>query len=809
MSELNTNTAPSLQASHELLVQQLYRLLRIGSMHDAKNQAVQRSMEIALPALRQLISAHDGELKILFAGAHIFIGGHPLKATRHVYEQARELTALFARLGYNELTLRDGLQLEELTAFVERVSRAQQQNKQLFHPPHGAIEIRQLDTTLLVGLDDDTLTPQERVIRTCTTTLVVMDRLYERMRHGDYSLVRHVKRLARDLVILAEDHPGTLLSFVASASNRSDAAMLAVKGAILSILTAKRLTRDLRNLADLSMTALLYDSGTVRACGLLRHAERRGLEFMPKLSEDAADRLPEATATMMSLFGRLNEASLSRGVYSYESHYIRRKATRGFPYQGKLAPTIEALVLAMVRRYLELVSLDLQRDDYQHGPDQALELLAAESTSKLEQIILQLFLISIGLYRPGTIVSLTSGARGVVSSNHKRPAQFTRPKLLLVYNAQGQRLSTPQEIDLCEPRPEIVALGKIDAPLRSDDEALKAASVMIKTKRQIPLSDPAISAAHFSLKEAPQFLGGLSEASESIASVEVPTPAPSISQLERSAKRLIQPIPTPVEHAAQPAQRQQPPAPQPAKPIKADTNVIRHNPALMSFGATPIASADPHPLPQEEDLPELTVYPISETIESHELGDSPSFSQEVLTSAPKHPQRAASMPTEDEDTDTTQEMELELDQTGSSTSMLDHTGRTYPTDRIEVINIGSLAHLFPASFSELDEPGVQPQPSAAPSDNEDDDLITSISASTSISSPQTWDSSLDNLPPSIERSELGVLSPDAYDDDEPVDTFEATTLLPRSVIATFQLHDKHHDPYSDSETEAAPAPDKD
>lgn len=806
MSELNTSTAPSLQASHELLVQQLYRLLRIGSMHDAKNQAVQRSMEIALPALRQLISAHDGELKILFAGAHIFIGGHPLKATRHVYEQARELAALFARLGYNELTLRDGLQLEELTAFVERVSRAQQQNKQLFHPPHGAIEIRQLDTTLLVGLDDDTLTPQERVIRTCTTTLVVMDRLYERMRHGDYSLVRHVKRIARDLVILAEDHPGTLLSFVASASNRSDAAMLAVKGAILSILTAKRLTRDLRNLADLSMTALLYDSGTVRACGLLRHAERRGLEFMPKLSEDAADRLPEATATMMSLFGRLNEASLSRGVYSYESHYIRRKATRGFPYQGKLAPTIEALVLAMVRRYLELVSLDLQRDDYQHGPDQALELLTAESTSKLEQIILQLFLISIGLYRPGTIVSLTSGARGVVSSNHKRPAQFTRPKLLLVYTAQGQRLSPPQELDLSAPTPEIVALGKIDAPLRSDDEALKAASVMIKTKRQIPLSDPAISAARFSLKEDPRFLSGLSEASESSASFDAPAPAPSISQLERSAKRVMQPIPTPVEPAQQP---QQPPQqPQPAKPIKADTSVIRHNPALMSFGATPIASLDPHQLQQEEeDLPELPVYPISETIESHELGDSPSFAQEVLTSAPKHPQRAPSTPIEDEDADSTQEMEL--DQTDSSTSMLDHTGRAYPTDRIEVINIGSLAHLFPASFSELDEPGVQPQPSAAPSENEDDDLITSISASTSISSPQTWDSSLDNLPPSIERSELGVLSPDAYDEDEPADTFEATTLLPRSVIATFQFHDKHHDPFTDSETEAAPAPDKD
>lgn len=780
--------SPHMQSEHELLIQQLYRLLRLGNMHDVKNQAVQRSLEVALPALKELISSRDGELKILFAQKHIFISGQPLKANRHVYEQANELGELFVRHGYNELTLRDGLQHEELSTFVERVARSQQQNKQLFHPPHGAIEIRQLDTTLLVGLDDDTLTPEERVIRTCTTTLVVMDRLYEHMRHGDYSLVRHVKRLARDLVILAEDHPGTLLSFVASASNRSDPAMLATKGAILSILTAKRLTRDLRNLADLAMTALLYDAGVVRACGLLRHAERRGLEFMPKLSEDAADRLPEASATMMSLFGRLNEASLSRGVYSYESHFIRRRHTRGFPYQGKLAPTIEALVLALVRRYLELISLDLQRDDYQHGPDQAIDILASECPSKLEQIILQLFLISIGLYRPGTAVRLTSGAVGIVISNHKRPSRYARPKLLLVYDAHKKLVSPPAHIDLSEVSPHITALGKIETPLRSQDPAILAARNHLRQQVNLVAgADP--NASSFGFEQS------LAESSEINDSSSIPLGSyASLSMLEQQPKRAIKPVPTAtsapaapspqakpaLQPAPQPQPQPQPPAKPPEPPPQQHPGDLTHNPALMSFGAVPVAAAA-----VEEDLPELTVYPLIE--EPDQLGDSPSFAQEVLTSAPKNPRPHPQPPQALDDEDS------ELDQT--QTSNLDHTGVREGTDRIEVVNINNLAHLFPASFSELDEKGLpqalvsQPQPH-----DDDEEIITSIShtsTSASLSSPQTWDSSLDNLPPSMERSELGVLDPDALDDDEE-HNFEATTLLPRSVIAIFQSRDRHH-----------------
>ncbi|CAN0600094.1 unnamed protein product, partial [Laminaria digitata] len=112
-----------------------------------------------------------------------------------------------------------------------------------------------------------------------------------------------------------------------------------------------QLTRDVRNMTDMALTALLYDVGVIRASGLMKQAEERGLMAMPAAPEGARARLPEASAAMMTLFGAMGEASLARSVYLYEGHHIEHRDVRGVPYDGKLPPTIEGLILATVRRF--------------------------------------------------------------------------------------------------------------------------------------------------------------------------------------------------------------------------------------------------------------------------------------------------------------------------------------------------------------------------------------------------------------------------------------------------------------------------
>lgn len=761
----------SLRQEHEQLIQQLYRLLKLGNMHDVHNQAVQRSVEQALALFQASIQNNDGELIFLFVGAHIFINGQPLNASRQVYEQARELAQLFEQMKTNEIVMDPQVSQQTLTMLVNYANAAQNSPTPLSIPqmPHGC-RLSHIKASLLVGLDDEEeITPHDKVIRICTSTLVVMDRLYERTRQGDYSLVRHVKRLARDLVLLAEEHPGSLLSFLNTSSNRVDPAMFSVKGAILAVLTAQKLTRDLRNLADLAMTALLFDSGTIRACGMLNHAKKRGLEFMPKLSDDAADRQPVATATMMAMFGQLNEASLSRSIYSYESHFIQRRHTLGFPYKGQLAPTIEALIIAVVRRFLRLTALDLQREDAEYTVDEAIETLFEEAHSKLEQIILQLFLITLGLFRPGSAVVLSSGAKAIVFSNHEKFTQFTRPKILLAYGNSGQRFDPPSSVDLSHHHPEILSLGRIKGPLNELDDYLLQTQQQVRRQtiapqphedvQPVPLAQLAGEVPKPGLPQAPK----IQPRRPAHMPGTLPSTAHEIEIPQSLQENSIWQVPTPVQEDA-------------------EDGTPMYTISLTEIQALSEArDSEPNEAPV---LPMIEPMPLDEPLDTSV--ETPQVHEALI----EVPIEAPVAPTDAPDDVLIADKIKDLP-TGSITSMTDNIDPSQPAaSPAGMVNVNDLLHLFPASFSELD---ASPERQSFLDPTEDTNITQS---------PQTWDSTLDDVP--TNHSDMGVLKAEDIEEQLP-DPLEATTLLPRDVIATFQFYDQSRKQHEDSQATEDPA----
>ncbi len=664
--------------AHEPLIQTLARLLKLPTLYELNNQAIQRALQQSAPLLQEACAHVEGGLSLLCAGELIFLGGQPLRASRQCYQLAHELGALLERLGVNELTFAPGLQPQDLLALLSHVQAVTQRGQPAMEAdlsPH--VRLRLVQTGLLLGHEDRAQSPEERVAHTCATALVIMERLHEQSLRGDFSLVRQAKRLARDLVALATQTPEALLDFIGASSHRGDEAMLAVKGAALATLTARHLTRDLRNLADLALTALLYDTGKLRAAGMLRHAQRRGLEVAPQLHDDALDRLPEATAAMMARFGQLNESSLARSVYSYEAHLLLRRDTRALPYEGALAPTMEALILATVRDYLERVSLDLQRNAVA-TPDEAIVAMVERAPSRLERLVIQLFTHALHLYPASTPVALSSGARAVVTANHRRPSQFARPRVCLVYDPHGVALTPVRELDLSADDPECVALGTIIGKLRQPDA--RVAQVV-----------------------RAMLVGRVGAPSHDVHDVH------------------------------------EPPAPMPA-PVPAPVTRAPHRPSHPSFGAQPIA-ATPSPSPNFAPLHQPLTPPIT-----------------------------ASQAAEDDDDD--QDIETSV------------TLGSQPSDRVEMLRASDLAHLFPATFSELDAPLPQPR-----EDEDDDaDIFTSVSH---IAAPGTWDRSLEEAAPEARSGGVQMLTASAL--DEISDGFEATALLPRAVIATFQIHDQRDD----------------
>lgn len=448
---------------HERFIQQLFRVFKLSEMHDAQNQAVARGAQDAIVSLNDLGQHSGGALSALFDGRDVFLNGQPLLARRQVYEQSRALGARLEALGANELLLDTPLTVQDMQHLVahQQSGRPLQGVEQAVTP---RIRLRKKEANPYTQFSHD-LPPQELVARSGAAALVVIERLYEGLLHGDYANVRYAKRIARNIVLLGERYPRLLLGFISSCPDRGDIATMAVKGAILSTLALGQLTRDVRNLTDMALTALLHDVGMIRACGLMKQAEQRGLVGLPVVAEQALERYPEASAAMMTLFGSMGEASLARSVYMYEGHHIRLQETRGMPYDGELPPTVEGLILATSRDFLtQWMSLQNSQKEAYTQPmvsliDGAIAQLEKNAATNLERLVTSLLLRGMGLSKRGTLVELSSGWRGVVVANHERPACFSRPIVRLVVNPRGEVLSQTRDIDLSLPTHEAVLLG--------------------------------------------------------------------------------------------------------------------------------------------------------------------------------------------------------------------------------------------------------------------------------------------------------------------------------------------------------------
>lgn len=765
-------------AYHERFVQQLFRVFKLSEMHDANNQAVARGAQDAIVALNELGQHSGNALSALFDGRDIFLNGQPLLARRQVYEQSRQLGAKLESFGVNELLFDTPLTVQDMQHLVahQQAGRPLQGVEQAITP---RIRLRKKEATPYTQLSHD-LPPQELVARSGAAALVVIERLYEGLQQGDYSTARYAKRIARNIVLLGARYPRLLLGFISSCPDRGDVATMAVKGAILSTLALGQLTSDVRNLTDMAMTALLNDVGLIRACGLMKQAEQRGLVGLPSVSDMALERYPEASAAMMTLFGSMGEASLARSVYMYEGQHVRLHELRGMPYDSAMPPTIEGLILATTRNFLTHWNKlqNSQKDAYTQPMvsliDGAIEKLEANATTNLERLVITLMLRGMGLSERGTMVELSSGWRGVVVANHERPACFSRPIVRLVVTPRGEVLSQTRDVDLSLPTHEAVLLGcvvgHVHVANEEGDPLAEARENLLsppkRKKKKPPLAFPAPS---LKLPSSPAV---------ALASKDKPPPI-AVAPVAPEDSEADADDPGPVTSTAKEEE---------SLAILESLSQIRKAPWFP-------------PAPSEQRQPSVL--------------DNMAFARD---DEPEHTSRTG---------DTTGNSGAwSSDSQPLAWDDRDNTSHSLPSDRHQILNIADIAHMIPdemadQSFEPIDftaEP-EDPNPSAQsrPADlawgpREETDFRVSKSNPISLS-PETWNRLLDeveepdddtgrNTSISENKEQLFRLSGSFDVGNILQDQGPATTMLPASIIDAFQYRDRRdHEERSESYAE--------
>ena len=120
MSTNRTKTGRSGSSENDLAVNvlmALHRLAKQSTLYDSENQAQLRLLEAVAKAVAAYGRATGENIKISFANKGVFIGKHLLRASRSVYQAARELGELLKPLGIDELAIGFDVPLDDLQQF--------------------------------------------------------------------------------------------------------------------------------------------------------------------------------------------------------------------------------------------------------------------------------------------------------------------------------------------------------------------------------------------------------------------------------------------------------------------------------------------------------------------------------------------------------------------------------------------------------------------------------------------------------------------------------------------------------------------
>lgn len=492
---------------HELLVTSLFRVFKLATMHKLDNQAVLRGVEHATQNLREIFVFEDEAMEVLFVEEDIFINGQALKASRDTYESLRELGELLSQLSYNQIQLKRKIDASDLFELLRRFEDLRTTRSL---PPERLHINRRI---LLQGIDLSALRLEEdgkeellstRIARAIATTRVLLDYTVEAGIKGSFPYTSLLKRSAQQLVMLSQEHAGHLIQSLETRSGKHDTRNLCVQTALLSTLMMHALTREPRDLMDITLCALYLALPRAHFARALRADDPFGDDGLAtELGEHELSALPLHAALLATHRTGFYDRSLRRATLAMEVFALLSPSARAPLYQGKIPPSLEAILLSTTWRFFELLAIDELAHEAHHATmDEVVSTLIQEAQTPAARLVLKLLCATLGLFPRGTCVWLDSGVEAVVSANHDRADLLGTPQVYLKRSTHH----APEFVDLASPSPQVLALGHIEGLVATRSESLAALQQEILQRRVIP---PALSTPDLTPEEQLDHLSSL------------------------------------------------------------------------------------------------------------------------------------------------------------------------------------------------------------------------------------------------------------------------------------------------------------
>lgn len=417
-------------------------LVRQLQVHAESNRAVTQVLDELEAAHRELQKTGKAVVCV-FAEGHTFINGVWVRTTGRAWESAQYLTeALDMRnaRGVRFAPSAGRQQLLELTRLLRELSGLRERL------PDREEETGIRGIKLILKPEDEDKSSDRAELRQSAQdvfkeALLALDRraapvmsVYQRRRQ---------RALILKLVQMAEETPEDLLILTTVRDPTLPHVAHNLMVAILAISAGRLMDFRRRDLIRLGVCALnhnvgeaLLPEGLLAVNRKLEHDERARVEQHPLLG----------FRHLLDQYGY--EIPIIERALASAEHHISFDGRAGYPLVGHEPPHVFSRVIAVADVFNGLVSERPQRDGF--PPDQAMKLVTRASGTKLDPLLVRLFLRMVGRYPPGSLVELDTGEYGLVLGPGRGLEPLTRPRVLLLTDTEGFERDMPEVRDLGE-----------------------------------------------------------------------------------------------------------------------------------------------------------------------------------------------------------------------------------------------------------------------------------------------------------------------------------------------------------------------
>jgi putative nucleotidyltransferase with HDIG domain len=439
------------QLSDDLL-RRFGAVLRGTQLYSREHPIVTRNLDALTEALR-VLHANDAAVVIGLLGDELIVGDQPMgKTSATMGELIRRLNAM----GVERITFARGVTIEELRAFVGKFSEVEKKIATGTQEDAAA----ELDSeNIKVGRVTVKERPPEEgsdaasIRKMYAEAVSVASTVWESARAEDHPDAAAAQSMIDGLAQAVTQNRSALLALTALKEYDNYTFTHMVNVSILTMAQARGLTIEGPLLREFGLAALMHDIGKVKTPSEI-------LNKPDKLTDEEFEIMKRHTIDGAEILRSTTDIPPLAPVVAFE-HHLRIDGT-GYP-NGVVRPTLNlATMLCGIADVYD--AMRSQRKYQQSFPsERILTVLQRNDGSQFDQHLIRRFVQLLGIYPVGNLVRLNTDEIAVVLRVHA-PDPY-RPKVRILFAADGARLELPLDINLWESDPTAHHAATVVAPL--------------------------------------------------------------------------------------------------------------------------------------------------------------------------------------------------------------------------------------------------------------------------------------------------------------------------------------------------------